>query len=49
MIRDVMRKFLYLLLLFSSLTWATSPLPVIELTPDNVASFGIRVTFEVTN
>ena len=43
-----MRKILYLLIIFSNLTWATSPLPVIELTPDNVARFGVRVAFEVT-
>ena len=43
-----MRKFLYLLILFPSLSWATSPLPVVELTPDNVDDFGFRVAFEVT-
>jgi len=44
-----MRKFLYWLVLFPSITWATSPLPVVELTPDNVSNFGIRVAFEVTS
>ena len=44
-----MRKFLYLLIFFPSLVWATSPLPVVELTPDNVTNFGFRVAFEVTS
>jgi hypothetical protein len=48
-IKDVMRKFLYLLVLFPSIVWASSPLPVVELTPDNVTDFGFRVAFEVTS
>jgi len=44
-----MRKLIYLLFLLPYFSWATSPLPVIELTPKNVADFGFRVAFEVTS
>jgi hypothetical protein len=44
-----MRKFIYFLVVFPIIAWATSPLPVVDLTPDNVADFGFRVAFEVTS
>jgi len=44
-----MYKFLIILVLIPFFSWATSPLPVVELTPKNVDKYGFRISFEVTS